>query len=131
MELSKYSRNQILKTLSHWEVPRDFADPMFNYLVHGYSPGGCFTSILANDFYMAIHRSHPANTIEALKALSGWIRDVMPAEARGSYDAVDTWCKLDSIKRRAILEKKELIFKVEEETWMTLQGIPVTETVLY
>ena len=50
MKLTKYSHNRLYETFAKWQVPKDFAEPMANYLVYGYSPGGCFTSVLANDF---------------------------------------------------------------------------------
>jgi hypothetical protein len=49
MNLTAHSRNRILKTFELWRVPKDFADPMYNYLVHGYEPGSFFTAVLAND----------------------------------------------------------------------------------
>ena len=104
---------------------------MYNYLVHGYGPGGFFTSVLANDFHSAIARSHPANTIEALKHLGGWILDCAPREAHGSYDAVSNWCYLPPEARRQILEEYGLVYTEEKEVWMTLKGNPTTEPVLY
>ena len=56
MNITVYSRNRLYETFSKWDVPRDFADPMANYLVYGYEPGGCFTSVLANDFFAAMQR---------------------------------------------------------------------------
>ena len=131
MKLSKYSQHRLYATFAKWDVPKDFADPMYNYLVHGYSPGGFFTSVLANDFNGAIARSHPANTIEALKHLGGWILDCAPREAHGSYDAVNDWCYLKPKARRQILEEYGLIYTEEKEVWMTLQSQPTTEPVLY
>ena len=131
MNLTKYSRNQILRTFQTWGVPKDFADPMYNYLVYGYKPGSCFTSVLANDFYGAIRRSHPSNTIEAFKALAGWIDDCVPSMARGSYEVVEAWTNLSDNQRRAVLEAKGLIFTLEEESWMILKDGPVEEVHLY
>ena len=131
MYLTKYSRNQILRTFQTWGVSKDFADPMYNYLVHGYQPGSCFTSVLANDFYGAIRRSHPGNTIQAFKALAGWINDCVPSMARGSYEVVEAWTNLTDKQRRAVLEAKGLIFTHEEETWKVLKDEPSTEPELY
>ena len=131
MQLTKYSRNKILETFQYWSVPKDFADPMFNYLVYGYQPGSCFTSVLANDFSGAIMRSHPANTLEAFKALVGWINDYVPSMARGSYEVVEAWTNLSDSQRRAVLEGKGLVFSTEEETWKVLNGEPSTEPQLY
>jgi hypothetical protein len=100
----------------------DFADPMANYLVYGYEPGSCFSAVLANDFIGAIRSSHPSNTVEAFKALAGWIYSHVPPEAYGSYDKVNAWCDLDAEERRAILEHNRLIYSAKEETWMALKG---------
>ena len=131
MKLTNYSRNRLLATFHKWDVPKDFADPMYNYLVHGYSPGGFFTSVLANDFHSAIARSHPGNTIEALKQLGGWILDQMPIESRGSYNNVEVWCSLPADVRRTILEDYELIYTEQQEIMMALQGQSTAEPVLY
>jgi hypothetical protein len=131
MKLSQYSRNIIMKTFKLWDVPKDYATPMYNYLVHGYNPGSCFTSILANDFAGAIARSHPANTIESFKSLSGWMQDHMPKEAYGSYKAIDDWCYLTSDSRRAVLEKQELIYSEKDETFLLIKGDYMDELVLY
>jgi hypothetical protein len=123
MEITEYSKCNIYQTFHKWHVDHEFADPMYNYLVHGLEPGSCFTAVLANDFFNAMVRSHPANTIEALKAMGKWIRDTVPSEARGSYDAVRHWVSLDESVRLGILEEHRLIFTEEQEVWMILQGI--------
>ena len=131
MNITVYSRNRLYKTFSKWDVPRDFADPMANYLVYGYEPGGCFTSVLANDFFAAMQRSHPANTVEAFKCLVGWINDCMPAEAYSSYNRVSEWIHLDEDNRRATLEKYELIYTEQEEVMLALRDESTTEPILY
>lgn len=131
MNITVYSRNRLYETFQKWDVPRDYADPMANYLVYGYEPGGFFTSVLANDFFAAVSRSHPANTIEVLKCLVGWINDCMPAEAFGSYRSVDAWCNRTDDSRRLILEEYGLIFTEQEEVILSLQDKPTTEPILY
>ena len=131
MNLSKYSRNRILATMSLWDMPKEFADTLYNYLVYGFEPGSCFTGILANNFHQAIGSSHPNNTINALKSVSGWINDAMPAEAHGSYEAVKKWCCMDIAVRRTILEKQGLVFNKEDEVILVLQGEAMQEPVLY
>ena len=131
MEITSFSRNNIYRTFKSWDVPREFAEPMYNYLVHGFSPGGCFTSVLANDFHGAISRSHPANTIEAFKALGGWVLDTVPEEARGSYKNVEVWCNSSDNIRRTILIRQSLIYTEEEELMLVLKNSPLSEPVLY
>ena len=131
MKLTNYSCNLLMATFAKWDVPKDFSDSMYNYLVHGYSPGGFFTSVLANDFHSAIARSHPVNTVNSLKSLGGWILDCVPREAHGSYDAVSNWCSLEPQARRQILEESGLIYTEQQEIMMALQGQNTQEPVLY
>ena len=131
MKLTNYSCNLLMATFAKWDVPKDFADSMYNYLVHGFSPGGFFTSVLANDFHSAIARSHPVNTVNSLKSLGGWILDCVPREAHCSYNNVEVWCSLPADVRRTILEDYELIYTEQQEIMMALQGQNTQEPVLY
>lgn len=131
MKLTKYSTNRLMATFAKWEVSKDFAEPMYNYLVHGFNPGSCFTSVLANDFYGAIQRSHPANTITAFKELTGWLHSEAPRESYGSYDAVSDWCYLPAEQRRFILEENNMIYTEQEEIMLILQNKYIKETTLY
>jgi uncharacterized cupin superfamily protein len=49
----------------------------------------------------------------------------------GSYQAVVHWTKLDPAQRRALLEWRGLIYSVEDEMMLVLQGEPTQEPVLY
>lgn len=120
-----------MATFQKWDVPRDFADPMYNYLVYGYEPGSCFTAVLANDFMRAMQSSHPANTVEAFKALVGWMSDCMPIEAYGNHLAVKHWLKLEEDDRRRVLENHRLVYTTKEEIWSILKDAPTAEPVLY
>jgi len=131
MNITVYSRNRLYETFSKWDVPRDFADPMANYLIYGYEPGGCFSAVLANNFFAAIQSSHPRNTVEAFKCLVGWINDCMPSEAYGSDNQVSEWCCLPEGHRRAILEKYELIYTEQEEVMLALRDESTIEPILY
>ncbi len=131
MNITVYSHNLLKESCANWGVPRDFADPMLNYLVYGYEPGSCFSAVLANDFFRAIRSSHPGNSVEAFKALAGWIQDCMPSEAYGSYQAVDQWRRLDAGARRTILERQGLIYTQHEEVFKILQNEHAVEPVLY
>ena len=131
MKLSAHSKNRLMETFKLWSVPKEFADLMYNYLVYGYEPGSCFTAVLANDFAGAIQRSHPGNTIEAFKALTGWINDTIPPTARGSYQAVVAWINLEPGQRRAILERGRLVFTAEDEMMLVLAGEKTIEPVLW
>ena len=120
MNLTEHSRNKIQITFDQWQIDGEYAQVMYNYLVHGLHPGGFFTSVLANDFVGAMARSHPGNTLTACKRLVGWIQDCMPIGAWGNYDAVKSWTALDESFRRQILEEHNLIYTEKEETWRVL-----------
>jgi len=75
--------------------------------------------------------SHPSNTVEAFKALAGWIQDIMPREAFGNYEAVKQWTRLEEADRRAILERQGLIYTEQEEIMKTLRDERSMEPTLY
>ena len=131
MKLTAHSENKLLQTFAHWSVPKEFADPFYNYLVYGYHPGSCFTSVLANDFAGAISRSHPGNTVGAFKALVGWIDSTVPEQAWGSYAKVETWCDITPEQRRIILEDCGLIYTSKEEVMLILKDEHTVEPHLY
>jgi hypothetical protein len=131
MKLTAHSRNQLLTTFTHWQVPKDYADPMFNYLVHGFEPGSFFTAVLANDFARAVQHSHPSNTITALKGLVGWIQSAMPECAYGSYQNVKNWLEMPPHIRREELVKYDLVFTAEDEIMKVLEGQPTHEPILW
>ena len=130
MNLTYHSKNKLLQTFATWDVPKEFADPMYNYLVYGYRPGSFFGYVLSNNFAKAILSSHPSNTIEALKHLVGWMRDTLPEEAHGSYDKVEAWCDINPEQRRIILEHNQLIYTNKEEVVLILKDEPSTEPYL-
>lgn len=131
MNISTYSRNHILEGMAHWDLPKDFAEAMINYLLYGFSPGSFFTAVLANDFMAAMRCSHPANSIQALKNLCGWIAERMPLTCRGSYDNVQGWLDLSDDRRRDILVNERLAYTEKQETWMSLQGRSTQEPMLF
>ena len=131
MKLTQYSQIRLYNSFQEYDVAKDFADPIFNYLVHGYSPGGFFTSLLANDCVGAISRSHPANTISALKNLTTWIVNEMPKESWGNYAVVNSWLETPPEERREILEKSRLIYPEKEEVVLILKGEKPTERIFF
>lgn len=131
MHLTAFSKNKLMQTFSHWNVPKEFAEPMYDYLVWGFRPGSCFEAVLANDFARAIQRSHPGNTIEEFKALVGWIFDTVPEQARGSHKQILLWSSIDEEQRRSILEHNRLIYTSKEEVMMILTDESTVEPQLY
>ena len=123
MNLTKLSKQRLTLSASRWSVAKEYFDPLYNYLVHGFEPGSFWSAVLANDFMGAVQRSHPGNDIPALKHAAGWIQESFPREAYGSYEQVQAWCRLDAHTRRMILEQYELIYTEQEEIMQGLKGV--------
>jgi hypothetical protein len=122
MQVSKVNRNRVMLGASRWLVPREYFDPLYNYLVYGFKPGSFWTAVLANDFMNAIQHSHPANTIEALKHTTAWIRDTFPQGSRGNYRSVKDWVSMDPAERRLTLEHHRILLTEQEEVMAILKG---------
>jgi len=130
MKLSAHSKNKLMESARLWSVSRDYFDPIYNYLVYGFEPGSFFTALLANDFFGAMQHSHPGNSIPELKNLTGWIESAVPFEAFGSYQKVTNWLKLTDDQRRALLVRRGLVYTLEEEVMLVLQGARTHEPFL-
>ena len=122
MNLTKFSRKRMMLSATRWTVPRDYFDPLYNYLVHGYEPGSFWTAVLANDFMRAVQHSHPSNDIPALKHTVGWIRDSFPQESYGNIFIVEDWVNSSGHDRRQILESARMIYTEQEEIMLGLKG---------
>ena len=122
MNLTKFSRDRMMVTASRWTVPRDYFEPLHNYLVHGFEPGSFWSAVLANDFMRAVQHSHPSNDIPALKNTVGWIQDSWPKAAYGDRSTIQTWVAFSGHERRLYLEHHNLIYSEQEEVMMALQG---------
>ena len=132
MKLTAHSKNKLLETLAQYEIPKEYADPIFNYLVHGYHPGDFWNSVFANDFMGAMARSHPANSVAALKKTVSWIMNHLHnGTTHGSYEVVDAWLKKTEEERRAMLEHLGLIYTEQSEIVLILKDEPTHESHLW
>jgi hypothetical protein len=131
MNLTKFSRDRMMVTASRWTVPRDYFEPLYNYLVHGFEPGSFWSAVLANDFMRAVQHSHPSNDISALKNTVGWIQDSFPEQSYGDRFIVGDWVNRSGHERRQILESTDMIYSEQEEIMMALQGKKSYEPMLY
>ena len=132
MELTNYSRNRLLNTFALHGVSKEYVDPLYNYLVHGFQPGSFWTAVLANDFSRAILASHPSNTVEALKAAVGWLNDTLEhGVAWGDYHAVEHWLQMTPEERRLVLESNHLVYTGQEEVILILKDTPTQEPILW
>jgi hypothetical protein len=122
MNITKFSRNRMMLSATRWSVPRDYFDPLYNYLIHGFEPGSFWTAVLANDFMRAMQSSHPSNSIDALKNTVGWIQDSFPLESYGNIFIVEDWVNRSGHDRRRILESACMIYTEQEEIMLALKG---------
>jgi hypothetical protein len=131
VNITKFSRDRMMLSASRWSVPRDYFDPLYNYLVHGFEPGSFWSAVLANDFMRAMQSSHPGNTVDALKATVGWIQDSFPQESYGNIFMVEDWINRSGHDRRLILESSHMIYTEQQEIMLALKGDRSCEPVLY
>ena len=132
MKLTLYSHHRLLSTFALHGVPKEFADPLMNYLVHGFHPGSFWTAVLSNDFMAAIGSSHPGNTVGALKKAVAWLNDTIEhGVAWGTPDAVKHWLKMTSDERREVLETNRLVYTGPEEIILLLKETPTREPILW
>ena len=122
MNLAHPSERLLRDTMSHAGVYGEFQDPLYNYLVHGFNPGGFFSNVLANDFVGAMSRCHPGNPVDAIKAVCVYLVNDMPESAWGSHQAVEQWLALESNERRAVLEDCGLVYTEPQEVFELLKG---------
>ena len=131
MQVTDHSRRRLMLSATRWSVCREYFDPLYNYLVHGFEPGSFWSAVLANDFMRAVQCSHPSNDLPALKHVAGWIQDSFPQSSYGDPDTVILWCGLEPVQRRRILEQHNLIYSEQDEVMMILRSEPAHEPMLY
>ena len=111
-----------------WEVSKEYFDPIYNYMVHGFEPGSFYTALLSNDLFRAMASSHPANSVNELKKLTAWIRSTMGHGIFwGSEEVVQSWLKMTTEERREKLELLRLVIPEKDEIVMILRGDKVVE----
>lgn len=97
------------KHLRIWaHVTMDCQEAIFNYLVHGWEPGGFLTAVLANDLYRAATVADIAN-VNNLAYVAKFIVYALPQASYGSYEQVETWCRLTDQEREAVLVAADLL----------------------
>ena len=128
MDFSRYSKARIMKSAVDWEVSKEYFDPIYNYMVHGFEPGSFYSALLANDMFRAMASCHPANNVNELKKLTAWIRSTMGYGIFwGSEEVVQNWIKMSEEQRREKLELLRLVIPEKDEIVMILRGEPCVE----
>lgn len=104
-----------------WNVPYEWQEILYSYIVEGLPPGSFFTSLLANDLKMAACRSHPSNTWAGIICVCKWLINEAPHNCHGSYAIVESWMALPQTERRRICEVKQLISTEQELMWTIMK----------
>lgn len=81
---------------------------MFNYLVHGWEPGGFLTAVLINDLRLAAGRADHVNRSN-LGHVTLWMIHVLPGSCHGSQAAVDSWMARTDREREELLVAMDLL----------------------
>ena len=72
-------------------IPKHTQGALLRYVYNRYSPGSFGRAILAGSMEAAKWAADAENR-HCLDEINRWIKDKLPAEMRGSYEAVDDWC---------------------------------------
>lgn len=73
-----------------YECPDDIKEALWRYTEQRLRPGGFLSAVLANDLAAAAGRADPYN-YPRLHGICLYVIGFIPAELRGSYEAVDNW----------------------------------------
>ena len=122
MNIAAVSKRKLVKLFEYWHVDNYMATPLYNYLVHGYSPGGFWTKVLEDKFLDAMVSCSENNRVLDMKNASRFKVNCFPTRSYGSEYYVSEWLKLTDDERRKILEDNDLIYTPEQETWETIKG---------
>lgn len=128
MNLTKYSIGKLMDSFAHEGIPKEWADILLNYLVHGFQPGSFFTHLLSNNAMGMIGASHEQNTMRALKSVVKWLSmQPFPGTFHGSPKAVKKWLAMKPSQRRKHLENIDLIYTEMQEIMLVLKDEPVLD----
>ena len=75
-----------------WRIPNSLTEStMENYVMHGLSPGGFLTAVLADDYERASATADSWNSRDLDNIIEA-VAYACPEKASGSYEAVKDWC---------------------------------------
>jgi len=95
-------------------VPDHTRETIKNYLIRGWAPGGFVESMIAKDYERALYCADTGNR-QMFWAIAMWINECMPAQSRGSYNAINHW--RDDLAGRRTEFVKDL---EQKHIWKTL-----------
>lgn len=72
------------------KIPSIIKNNIDNYVKYGYPPGGFCEAVLCDKLHEAMQRADLACRRSLLEIVV-YVKEVVPPEARGSYEAVNSW----------------------------------------
>jgi hypothetical protein len=96
------------------EIPQHTRNTIENYLIRGWAPGGFVESMIAKDYDRALYTADTANR-QMFWIIAMWVNECMPAQSRGSYQAIEMW--RDDLAGRRTEFVKDL---EQKHIWKTL-----------
>jgi hypothetical protein len=97
------------------QIPEHTREPLVNFLMKGWEPGGFVTSMLAMDMERAVYAADFVNGPNIQK-IARWIIEYCPNGSWGSYDQVEAWIKDINGRRTQFVEYAE-----KQEVWKILK----------
>ena len=86
----------------------DCQEAIFNYLLHGYEPGGFLVAVLVNDLYAAACKADFVN-VEHLGYVAKFVVQALPTMCYGSAERVRNWSTMDQEERERVLVSAGMI----------------------
>jgi hypothetical protein len=81
-------------------------ESMSNYLFRGLKPGGHLEAMLAQDYERAFFNAD-THSRTVIWATAKWIRDNVPCQAWGSYEAVEFWIRNEEARNAFYTERSK------------------------
>ena len=73
-----------------FKMTQQSQESLYNYLVHGFEPGGFMMAVLSNDLYGAVARADFVNT-DLISQYARWIESRAPYGSYGDRETVRGW----------------------------------------
>lgn len=89
-------------------VHQDCRHAIFNYLVHGYNPGGFLTAVMTNDLYRAAATADIENS-KRLTRVANFVTQALPSCCYGSHAAMEAWRERTDQERELLLIDRALL----------------------
>ena len=106
--------------LVHFSTGNSYLDPAVErYVMHGLGPGGFLSAVIAGDEERA-HNSADFHNKPRVGYITEQIKNHLPSESMGSYDAMKNWMRdVDNVRSAYVAE---VIFQRAYDLFVGLSG---------